>query len=267
MNNIIAGLIIFCLLSVSCVSKQVVKESRSRHQLAVSLIRKCQFPLALKELNRALKLQPRDPYLHHSLGLVYFQFKKYKKAQTFLKKALKLQPHFTSARVDLGRVMIEMGSLSQGIQLLKKAQEDLTYNRPENIHALLGLAYYKQKSFSLAQKQFQIARKINTQDCTTALYHGRSFYFLKRFSSAIRLFELAKKWCVKTSSSCPAPSFDVYFFSALTYHQLGNRRQALWNLKMFLSQAKDSIYRKEALKLMKQWNPNEKTGIKKMDTL
>ena len=74
----IAGFICLCLV-LSCVSNQKTtknRKSRSHHNLAVSLIQKCQFAAALKELNQAVKLKPSDPYLYHSLGLVYFQFKK-----------------------------------------------------------------------------------------------------------------------------------------------------------------------------------------------
>ena len=251
----IASFICLCLV-LSCVSNQKTtktRKSRSHHNLAVSLIQKCQFAAALKELNQAVKLKPLDPYLYHSLGLVYFQFKKYNKATKLLQKALKLKPDFTPARVDLARSLIETNNIQSAIQHLKAAKEDLTYLQPENIHAHLGFAYYKQKQFHQAKKYFSVSRKIQPKNCAIALYYGKSLYFLNLFKKALPVFESSKTWCQNSPPSCTSPNFESYYFSALTYYKMGQLERAKNDLQIFLSKDLESNYRSQALNWMRKW--------------
>ena len=249
----IAGFICLCL-ALSCVSNQKTAKSRTYHNLAISLIHKCQFAEALKELNQAIKFNPLDPDLYHSLGLVYFQFKKYDKATKFLQKALKLKPNFTPARVDLARSLIETNNISSAIRHLKIAKEDLTYANPENIHAHLGFAYYKQKQFHPAQRYFSVSRKIQPQNCAVALYHGKSLYFLNRFTAAMSIFKSAKTWCQNAPPTCTPPTFESYYFSALIHYKTGQLKKAKQDLQIFLSKDLESDYRSQALNWMRKWN-------------
>ena len=244
-----------CIFSVSlsCVSRHKLLKSQSHHNLAISLIQKCEFAKALKELQEAARLKPLDPDLHHSLGLVYFQFKKYQKATDFLQKALKLRPKFTAAQVDLARSLIEINSTGLAIQHLTEAKEDLTYTSPENIYANLGLAYYRQKQFHKAQKYFSVSRKMKAKACIVNLYYAKSLYFLNRFKDALAVFESIKTSCAKKYKICALPNFESYFFSALSYYKLGALKKAKQNMQTFLSKDKDSSYQKEAIDWMQKW--------------
>ena len=246
--------IFFSLVLISCVSNEKqIKKADLHHQMALSLMKKCQYPSALSELNKALKLMEDDPMFHHSIALLYFQFNKYGKSVEHLNKALKLNSEFTDARVHLGRSLIEIGQLNQGLTELQKAKEDLTYRYPENIHAHIGLAYYKKKDFSLAEKYFSVARTIKKEECFTALYHAKSLYFQNQFQKALVILEPSKFWCEKNLPLCSSPSFDSYFFVALAYNKIGQRQKAFLNLQIFLNKAKNSKYLDEAKKQIKLW--------------
>ena len=256
MNNFflfpISLFIIFYLTSCASREKQI-KKAELHHQLAVSLIRKCQNPAALKELKKALNLKPEDPFIHNSVALLYFQFKKYDKSLNHLRKALNIKPDFTDARVHLGRSLIETGKWKEGLKELNKAKEDLTYQSRENVHIHIGLAHYKQKNFFQAERHFGEARMVRTKDCMTALYHAKSLYYLNQYQKALNILEPAKLWCEKDLSWCASPSFDPYFFTALAYYKQGNKKKALFHLKVFLEKAKDSDYLEEAKKYQKWW--------------
>ena len=213
-------------------------------------MKKCQYPLALSELKKALEAKPKDPLLHHSIALLYFQFKKYGETVKYFKTALALRPKFTDARVYLGRSLIETGKLKEALKELNKAKEDLTYPHSENIHAHTGLVYYKQKKYALAEKHFSVARTIKKNDCFLALYHAKSFYFQNQLKKALAILEPAKKWCKTHLPICFPPSYDAYFFSALAYDKLGLKKKVFFNLKTFLGQVKESPYLPEAEKLM-----------------
>lgn len=246
--------LIFCISLTSCVSREKqVKKAELHHQLAVSLMRKCRNSAALVELRKALKLKPQDPFVHKSLALLYFQFKKYNKSIEHLKKALKIKPDFTDAHVHLGRSLIEIGKWKEGLKELKKTQEDLTYQNRENLHVHIGLAHYKRKNFFQAEKHFNESRMIKTEDCMTALYHAKSLYYLGKYQKALDILEPAKLWCEKNLSWCSSPSFEPYFFTALAYYKKGNRQKALFHLEIFLEKTKDSEYLEEAKKYQKLW--------------
>ncbi|MDE0120064.1 MAG: tetratricopeptide repeat protein [Bdellovibrionales bacterium] len=248
-------LFLLCVFLTSCVStEKQVKKAELHHQLALSLMKKCQYPSALTELRKAIELKSDEPLFYHSIALLYFQFKKYEKAIQYLKKALRLNPNFTSARIHLGRSLIEVNKWQKGVTELEKAKEDLTYRYPENIHTHLGLAFYKRKKYFEAEKHFQVARAVKKEDCHVALYHAKSLYFLGQFPKATAILEPSKKWCESKLPSCSSPSFDSYFFAALAYDKTNQRPKALLNLKTFLNKAKDSVYREEAKKYQKLWD-------------
>ena len=249
--NVFSLFIFFSFFLISCVSNEKqVKKAELHHQMALSLMKKCQYPSALAALNKALKLNEDDPMFHHSVALLYFQFKKYGKSVEHLNKALKLNSKFTDARVHLGRSLIEVGKWNQGLKELQKAKEDLTYRYSENIHAHMGLVYYKQKNFSLAEKHLNVARTIKKEGCFTALYHAKSLYFQDQFQKALAILEPSKLWCEKNLPLCSSPSFDSYFFAALAYNKLGQKQKAFLNLQIFLNKAKNSEYLNEAKKQM-----------------
>lgn len=256
--------LILCVFLFSCVSSEKqTKKAELHHHLAISYMKKCQYPSALAELQKALETKPKDPFLHHSIALLYFQFKEYKKTIKHLKTALALNPKFTDARVYFGRSLIEIGQEKTALKELKKAQKDLTYKYSENIHAHLGLAYYKQKKYSLAEKHFSVARIVKKEDCFLALYHAKSFYFQNQFQKALKILEPSKKWCQTNLPLCFSPSFEAYFFSSLAYNKTGQRLKAVSNLKVFLNNAKkDNAHLKEAKKLMNMWRGFKKDALK-----
>jgi len=238
----------------NCVSKkEQIKKADLHHQLASSFMRKCDYPSALKALKKALTLQKNDPFLHHSIALLYFQFKKYQKVIHHLTKTLKLKPDFTAARVHLGRTFIEINKPKKGLEELKKAKDDLTYNQPENIHTHIGLAYYNQKNFLTAEKHFSVARTVKKETCFTALYHAKAFYFLGEFQKALDILEPAKVWCEINLPLCSKPSFEPYYFAALAYGKKMDSKNALFNMKTFLERTKKNEYKKQARKYIKMW--------------
>ena len=253
-NFFIYVLLILSVFLTSCASKEKFsKKAGLHHQMALSLMQKCQYPLALVELRKALKLREKEPLFHHSIALLYFQFKKYKKTIEHLKTALKLKPDFTDARVHLGRSLIETGKWEKGLAELKKAKEDLTYRYGENIHIHIGMAYYKRKDFAQAERNFSVVRVVRKKDCFTSLYHAKSLYFQGYFQKALDILEPSKTWCEKDIPVCSSPSFDSYFFAAVIYNKRGQRQKAIFNLQIFLNKAKDSEHLAEAKKNIKLW--------------
>lgn len=244
----------FLLLFTSCASREKQnKKAELHHQLALSYMKKCQYPAALGELEKALKLKPKQPVFHHSIALLYFQFKKYDKSIHHFKEALRINPKFTDARVHLGRSFMEVHQWEKGLKELKKAQEDLTYRYPENVHTHLGVAYYNKKNFSQAEKHFSIVRTVKKEECSIALYHAKSLFYMGKFKKALDILEPAKLWCETNVPLCSPPPVDSYYFAALIYFKKGDKKKAISHLKIFLDKAKESVYLEEAKRKLKMW--------------
>lgn len=243
--TLFAFLLFFNSCSTLSSKKKTEKKSQLIYHLALSSLRQCRYPQALKQLLEALKLEESDPSIYHSLALVYFQLKQYPLAVKFFKKALQLQPGWTVARVDLGRSLIETGQIQEALHLLKKASKDLSYPYPENIHAHMGLSFFKRKNFKEAQMHFEVARQIQGRDCELALYHAQSLYFLKKYNKAGNILEPSKRWCQRAFlPPCATPHFKAYFWQALVYDKQGQHQKALKDLKVFLknSNKKHPLY-------------------------
>lgn len=244
----------FLLFFTSCASREKqIKKAELYHQLAHSYMKKCQYPAALGELEKALEIKPKQPVFHHSIALLYFQFKKYDKSIHHFKEALRINPKFTDARVHLGRSLIEVNQWEKGVKELKKAQEDLTYRYPENVHTHLGVAYYNKKNFSQAKKHFSIVRTVKKEDCSIALYHAKSLFYMEKFQKALDILEPAKLWCETNPPLCSAPTVDSYYFAALIYFKKGHKEKAISHLKIFLNKAKESVHLEDAKKKLKFW--------------
>ena len=175
MKKFFLALSLFLFLSACVSTEKNIKKAELYHKKGISLMQKCQYPLALSKLKKALDLKNDRPLFHYSIALLYFQFKKYDKTIWHFKKALKLEPKFTAARVHLGRTLIEKGSLKQAVMELKKAKDDLSYNHPEDIHAHLGLAYYKQKKYKEAVKHLSVASAVKKKHLLSFALSGPRF--------------------------------------------------------------------------------------------
>ena len=248
------SLTVFVLLAgCASVKKKALKKSSLHYSIAASFIQQCKYRPALKELKKALKLDAYSPRLHYSTALVYFQFKEYDKAIKHLNKALDLETDFTRARVHLARALTETGQLEKALQALNRSLKDLTFNQPEITHSFLGLVYFKQKKFQLAEKHFSTAGKVLKNDCFVVLYHAKSLYFLNKLNIALHLFNKSKKLCFVNSSSCSPPVADSYYYSALIYSKRGQRQEAVKELKAFIQKTEESAYLKKAKKLLQAW--------------
>ena len=247
-------LIVF-LINCSSYNKNSEKKSFLLHNIALSLMQECKYRPALRELKKALAIDSKDHFLHYSIALVYFQFKQYDLSIKHLKKSLSIKPDFTKARVHLARTFIETGQTSTALADLKKSLKDLTFPQPELIHSNIGLAYYKQKKYTAAEKQFSVVHKIKPQDCFISLYRAKSLYFLNQIDASLDILKKAKKLCANNRPACSKPTSSAYYFSALGYNKKNNRKKALKELNIFLKKASDdSLYITEAKELKKSWS-------------
>lgn len=115
---------------------------------------------ALKELETAASLRPRDPRLHALLGQAFYKFSEFEKSLTEFKVALELDENQLIARYNAARVMIELGQMEPAIWNFNKVLEQ----NPGDIFSLNNLAYLAleyQHDPQQAMKWMKQARKVN----------------------------------------------------------------------------------------------------------
>lgn len=193
------SLIAISLTACSAAKKQKRNEARSQaflHQdIGMGYLRGQNYPAALKQLITANKLAPNEPSILNNLAVAYHYRGRSDISLKTLKKALSINPAFTEARTNLGRILIEEKKYSQAAKHLLTAREDLTYPNPEKVHSNLGVAYYYLSNYEKAQKELDLALKVDRNYCQAIVYKVKNMYYRKKYIQSARLADKAELSC------------------------------------------------------------------------
>lgn len=91
-----------------------------------------------------MQRNPRHPYPHFYLGVVYTENSQFDLAIVAFQRAIDLEPYFPEAYYNLGTIHLERRELKEAIELLEKAIELRpdhvpTYNNLGKAHFMAGL--------------------------------------------------------------------------------------------------------------------------------
>lgn len=224
-------ILLLSILSLSFLGcgHETKKDDKTRAHLHFKIgtghLAKGNYPLALKELLNAHRLDPNDPLIHNNLGLAYMVRNKYADASRHMKQAVVIDPKYTDARNNLGRVLIERGLFAEAQKELQIASEDLTYTNPQKVWANLGLAHYRQKNYNSALKSFKKALSLQRNNCITYNWYSRTLYELKKYSRAAESYDKAIRLCKKRKLDEP------HYYGALSYYKIGRSEEAIARLE------------------------------------
>jgi Flp pilus assembly protein TadD len=115
-----AILLLVVLLSASCghtLSEKKKEQASVHYRTGRVYFSEGNYTEALKELTKAVELDPENPRYQRLLGLTYFVGKKmYDEATVHLRKAVTLRPGFSEAHMNLGAVYLELENWDMAIQ-------------------------------------------------------------------------------------------------------------------------------------------------------
>lgn len=116
-------------------------------------------PEAKEELERALKLQPRDTEGQGLLGVVYFRLGLYPRAIGIYEEIIKAVPHEISPRVNLGLCYLKTGQS----HLARDVLEEVIQRVPDHVRAwgYLGLTFERLGELAKAEAAFEKAGQPN----------------------------------------------------------------------------------------------------------
>jgi tetratricopeptide (TPR) repeat protein len=103
---------------------------------------------AIKELNRAKKMDPKNIKVYNLLGWAYIHLQKYDKSSLIFQEVLKMDPKNEMAHANLGYINHKKGLYGEAIEKLS-AIEKHAKNKQAVLYALfyLGLVYYEREMY------------------------------------------------------------------------------------------------------------------------
>jgi Tfp pilus assembly protein PilF len=148
-------------------------DAEQRFSTGIMHLREGRVDLALEELKRAARQDPKNPYFQKGLGLAYARkatdlqlaaarrnpdagpVGEWKDAIACFRKALELNPYYVDVRNDLGAALIGSGDREGGKKEFLAAFSDPTNPAPEMSARNLGQAYLEEKNFAEAVNWFR----------------------------------------------------------------------------------------------------------------
>lgn len=213
-------------------------------RMGVSQIEAGDYPSALKTLLQAEQLNPGDAVIQNNLGLAYFYRDRVDLAEKHLRLSLAARPDYTEASNNLGRILSDRGKNVEAIEVLRKAQNDLTYPKPAKIFLNLGIALFRNKQYDEAREQFRKTLEFGRDNCLAQSFLGRTYFESKDFKTATEVLDRAVGFC-------KASQFDEpHYYSALAYYQLGMKSQTESRLEEVIKIYSQGKYTEQAKSLL-----------------
>ena len=226
------------LLSMGCASHREINQKNAilHMQIGMSLLSVGRNPEALKELLEAESLDGNNSKIQQYLAMAYAVRDRFELAEKHYTKALRLDSRDTEIRYNYAKLLIHMRRWNEAAQQLQLAQEDLTYQRPEEVLSLLGWLYFQKQEYQKAQGYLKQSLAIKKDVCGPTNLLGRSEFELKQYETAAETFDRSVKLCRDSSYDEPL------FYSGFSYFKMGQRNKAMSRLEELTNKFQNSDY-------------------------
>lgn len=118
-----------------------------------------EYPRAIIEYNKAVKLEPTYGVYRFALGSAYFEEQEYNQALSHLQKAVLYDPGFTDVYYLIEECYTRLNTIEQGIIYFKKQRQE--YAEHVNVIINLGHLYYQNKENDAAIREFSHAQLLD----------------------------------------------------------------------------------------------------------
>jgi Flp pilus assembly protein TadD len=189
----VAGAVVVPAAAAAPARAQNAQEGEAHFNIGLTHLREGRMTLALDELKKAVKADPKNPYFYKALGLCYMQLRKYNDAIDALHTSIKLNPYYVDARNDLGTALILAGKRDDGKAELLSAFNEPTNPSPDLSARNLGQAYLEEKNYTEAASWFRSSLTRNNKQVDANLGLAESLQGLSRADEALRTLEEAVK--------------------------------------------------------------------------
>ena len=160
-------------------------------ETAKQLIQFGQYKEAIKILNLALQLNPKEENLWMALAEAQFKAKDSDRALSSLDKALVINPRNASIYFTKGSIYMNSKNLENAISMLNQGL--LLDNKNETGYFQLGNAYLMLKEYTKALDTYNKVTKLNPNFWQVINNQGLILYEINKKKEALSKFELAAK--------------------------------------------------------------------------
>jgi serine/threonine-protein kinase len=178
---------------------------------------------AEKTYQRAIDLRPNGRRGYDELGSFYVEQAEYDKAEKMFQKSLELAPDSALAQSNLGGVYLFMGRDADAIMMFEKS---IRVRASEDAYANLGTAYFRERKFLDAAKNYQAALQLQDKQADLWGDLGDAYFFGGKKEEAHKAYLrqldlLLAQWKVNSKDGSLASAL------ASCYSSLGDRKNAL----------------------------------------
>jgi Tfp pilus assembly protein PilF len=152
---------------------------------------------AFQHVVRAEKEDPDLPEIYHMKGLIYAAKHDFPSAVAQMRKALKMNPDFSAANNSMGKLLIDIGKYDEAIPYLLKAAGDPLYREAFKALTNLGILYYRRMDYQKSLDELnQAITLFPEQSCIAYYYRGHIEIQHSDFKNAIHDYDRAtRRYC------------------------------------------------------------------------
>ena len=103
--------------------KSKTAQAQEHHNLGLKYYREKKYDEAVKELEQAVKLDPRNATIVNNLGFTLYRFDKYEESLVWLHKAIEIDPQRSVAYANLADAYMKLGKTTEALQYYEKYAE------------------------------------------------------------------------------------------------------------------------------------------------
>jgi len=207
-------------------------QADTHRELASVKLKENRIGFAIREYQKALEINPRDPEAHFGIAEAYRRKGLFGEAEKHLLRTLELDPRNLEARLNLGVVYLMQERYAQAIEQNDLLMKDPTFLRPARALVNRGWARYKSGDAKGAESDFrraiaaEPANYFGHLDLGIVLYErGEMVKSIQEFKRVLDLIVPRPDWAVGAAQA------QARFRLAQAYVKLGRREKAVEQLE------------------------------------
>lgn len=172
-----------------------IELSDYHYQLSIGHYQAREVPIAIRELQEALRLNPQNANALFMMGFIYHGRRDFTEAIRYYQAALEAREDWFEAMNNLGTAYLEVGEWERAADLFRALTRAPTYTTPGHAHNNLGWSLYRMGQHREALEQFQLAVMFQPEHCLAYNNQGLVHEELGNPREAAEAYERAIRRC------------------------------------------------------------------------
>lgn len=198
------------LFFLACVTPQRELRSDTRTKLGTAYISEGNPSDAIKALEEATKLNPRNAAAWEKLAIAYYAKGAVDRAEKAFQKAIRLEPEKAEIRNNYGLLLLNENRTQESIEQFTIALADLNYRNTAIVLNNLGRAYYKNEEYENSVKVLTQCIKIAPNLCQARFNRGMSYRALNKNEMALSDFNEVIELCGDVATGAYYQAAEIF---------------------------------------------------------